>query len=59
VGLAGLLRYSANELRVSEAGQVMGTVTAQPVDDRYGPADPPPVDDALVVEIDIKPPSKI
>jgi hypothetical protein len=58
-GLAGLVRYSANQLHVHDSGQVMGTVNAQPVDDRYGTADLRPVDDPLIIEIDIKPPSKI
>lgn len=58
-GLGGLLRYSANALTVHDNGQVMGTLNAQPVDDRYGPSRAVAVADPIVVEIDIKPPSKM
>lgn len=59
LGLGGLVRYSANALRVHDTGQVMGTVNAQPIDDRHGSAHLTPVDDPWILEIDIKPPSKI
>lgn len=58
-GLGGLLRYSANALTVHDNGQVMGTLNALPVDDRYGPSRAVAVADPIVVEIDIKPPSKM
>lgn len=59
IGLGGLVRYTAGELNIFPNGQVMGIVTAQPVDPRYGPRYTPPVDDPIPIEIDIKPPAKV
>ncbi|MDQ1051999.1 hypothetical protein [Streptomyces sp. V4I2] len=59
IGLGGLVRYTVGELNIFPNGQVMGIVTAQPVDPRYGPRRTPPVDDPIPIEIDIKPPAKV
>jgi hypothetical protein len=59
IGLGGLVRYTAGELNIFPNGQVMGIVTAQPVDPRFGPRHTPAVDDPIPIEIDIKPPAKV
>jgi hypothetical protein len=59
IGLGGLVRYTAGELNVFPNGQVMGIVTAHPVDPRYGPRHTPAVDDPIPIEIDIKPSAKV
>lgn len=59
LGLGGLVRYSAADLTVHPNGQVMGIVTAQPIDPGFGPAQTIGVDDPIGIEIDIKPPSKV
>ncbi|MGW9370418.1 hypothetical protein ACWGVR_10440 [Streptomyces xanthophaeus] len=59
IGLGGLVRYTAGDLNIYPNGQVMGIVTAQPVDPRFGPRRTPAVDDPIPIEIDIKPPSKV
>lgn len=60
LGLGGLVHYSlSGPLRVWNNGQVMGTITAQPVDRRFGARGLRPVDDPISLEIDVKPPAKI
>ncbi|MDX2601932.1 hypothetical protein PV379_10760 [Streptomyces caniscabiei] len=59
IGLGGLVRYTAGELNIFPNGQVMGIVTATPVDPRFGPRHTPTVDDPIPIEIDIKPPAKV
>ncbi|WP_331758870.1 hypothetical protein OH782_42490 (plasmid) [Streptomyces sp. NBC_01544] len=59
IGLGGLVRYTVGDLNVFPNGQVMGIVTAQPVDPRFGPRHTPVVDDPIPIEIDIKPPAKV
>lgn len=60
LGLGGLVHYQlTSPLRVWDNGQVMGTITAQPVDARHGIRNPRPVDDAIGLEIDVKPPAKV
>ncbi|MBM0233186.1 hypothetical protein JNW91_15735 [Micromonospora sp. STR1_7] len=58
-GLQGLVAYLPGDLRQYDNGQVMGTITAQPIDPRYSTGSLHPVDDPITIEIDIKPPSKI
>lgn len=58
-GLQGLVAYLPGSLRQYDNGQVMGTITAQPIDPRYSTGSLHPVDDPITIEIDIKPPSKI
>ncbi|MEU7935245.1 nucleotidyl transferase AbiEii/AbiGii toxin family protein [Micromonospora echinofusca] len=58
-GLHGLVAYIPGSLRQYDNGQVMGTITAQPIDPRYSIGSLRPVDDPITIEIDIKPPSKI
>ncbi|GAA5207574.1 hypothetical protein [Streptomyces thinghirensis] len=53
------MRYTAGELNIFPNGQVMGIVTATPVDPRFGPRHTPTVDDPIPIEIDIKPPAKV
>ncbi|MFJ7242628.1 hypothetical protein ACIQWB_36660 [Streptomyces olivaceus] len=59
IGLGGLVRYTAGELNIFPNGQVMGIVTATPVDPRFGPRHTPTVDDPISIEVDIKPPAKV
>jgi hypothetical protein len=61
IGLGGLIRYSysPDDLRVYPNGQVMGIITAQPVDPRFGARYISAVDDSIAIEIDVKPPIKV
>ncbi|MFG2405370.1 hypothetical protein ACGFR8_13730 [Streptomyces brevispora] len=59
IGLGGLVRYSKGDLRVFPNGQVMGIITAHPIDPRYGPGSLRGVDDPISIEIDVKTPAKV
>jgi len=59
LGLGGLVRYIAGDLRIFDNGQVMGVITAQPVDTRHSLRYVPPIDDPIQIEIDVKPRSKV